>query len=66
MHWRRLDGQEPILLIRAGVKFVDGKRVKREDEAKKAEKKGGRSPLDHEAIHNSWTIGIVDRLRGLA
>jgi hypothetical protein len=39
-HWRRLDRQELILLIRAGMKFVDGKRVEREDEAKKAEKKG--------------------------
>jgi hypothetical protein len=29
--WRRIDGQE---LVRAGVRFVDGKRVEREDSKK--------------------------------
>jgi transposase-like protein len=38
-HWRRLDGQELIPLMRAGVKFVDGKRVEREEEKKDAVKK---------------------------
>jgi len=30
--WRRLDGQELIPLVRAGVKFVDGKQEERNDE----------------------------------
>ena len=30
--WRRLDGQDLIPLVRAGVRFVDGKRVEREAE----------------------------------
>jgi len=41
-HWRRLDGHELIPLVRAGVRFADGKRVEREDAPKKAEKKGRR------------------------
>lgn len=42
--WRRLDGQELIAQVRAGVRFVDGKRLEREPEeisnegAKKARK----------------------------
>jgi len=43
--WRRLDGHELIPLVRAGAKFVDGKRIEREDvepkeEPKKNESKG--------------------------
>lgn len=30
--WRRLDGQELIALVRAGVRFVDGKHQERDDE----------------------------------
>jgi transposase-like protein len=30
--WRRIDGQELVPLVRAGVRFVDGKRVEREDD----------------------------------
>jgi transposase-like protein len=29
--WRRIDGQELVPLVRAGVRFVDRKRVERED-----------------------------------
>jgi hypothetical protein len=32
--WRRIDGQELVPLVRAGVRFVDGKRVEREDSKK--------------------------------
>lgn len=31
--WRRIDGQELVPLVRAGVPFVDGKRVERDDHA---------------------------------
>jgi transposase-like protein len=37
--WRRIDGQELVPLVRAGVRFVDGKRVEREDQEEKPEKK---------------------------
>jgi transposase-like protein len=30
--WRRLDGQDLIPLVRAGIRFIDGKRVEREAE----------------------------------
>jgi len=39
--WRRLDGQELLPLVRAGVQFQDGVRVEREDaQATKPTKKG--------------------------
>jgi transposase-like protein len=31
--WRRIDGQELVPLVRAGIRFVDGKRLEREDHA---------------------------------
>jgi transposase-like protein len=34
-HWRRLDGAELIPLVRAGVRFVDGVRVERQEERQK-------------------------------
>ena len=34
-HWRRLDGPALIPLVRAGVRFVDGVRVVRQEERKK-------------------------------
>lgn len=36
--WRRLDAQELLPQVRAGVKFVDGKRIERTDEAKNAKR----------------------------
>jgi len=35
-HWRRLDGTELIPLVRAGVRFVDGARVERQEERRRA------------------------------
>ena len=35
-HWRRLDSAELIPLVRAGVRFVDGVRVERQQERKKS------------------------------
>jgi putative transposase len=34
-HWRRLDGAELIPLVRAGVRFVDGARIERQEIRKK-------------------------------
>jgi putative transposase len=34
-HWRRLDSADLIPLVRAGVRFVDGVRVERQEESKK-------------------------------
>jgi chaperonin GroEL (HSP60 family) len=34
-HWRRLDSADLIPLVRAGVRFVDGVRVERQEERKK-------------------------------
>jgi transposase-like protein len=34
-HWRRLDAAELIPLVRAGVRFVDGLRIERQDDRKK-------------------------------
>jgi hypothetical protein len=31
LRWRKLDGAELLPLVRAGVKFVNGKRVERDD-----------------------------------
>ena len=36
--WRRLDAQELLPQVRAGVKFVDGARIERTDEVKKAKR----------------------------
>jgi hypothetical protein len=35
-HWRRLDSADLIPLVRAGVRFVDGVRIERQEERKKA------------------------------
>jgi hypothetical protein len=36
--WRKLNGAELLPLVRAGVRFEDGKRVEREDTKKRGKK----------------------------
>jgi len=40
--WRRLDAQELLPQVRAGVEFVDGKRVEREDKVKQPKQRNRR------------------------
>jgi len=43
--WRRLNGHELVALVRAGAKFVNGKLVEAQDDAKDAR--------DQDPFHNS-------------
>jgi transposase-like protein len=48
--WRRIDGQELVPLVRAGVRFVDGKRVERNDQAATAAASGPSQPSQQQQL----------------